>query len=271
VNKDKFQSAVLNYTSLEKDEAIELISLANNFPYSQLIHNLASRGAQDLDFLEKEKCLHQSAIYSTDRAVLKLIMTVPKQPRLVVIETHENTDQPNATVAPAHSNQPTEIQPSNLNGEALYIEVAEDLKRLSESKGKFEKVMAELEQESAKPLSKISQAKPLAESQLGSEENKNPAQKTKPEAPKQKEQTEIIDAFIKTQPSITPAKPVVLKSEDLSDKYDVYGENIVSETLVEILLKQGKKEKAIEMLKKLIWKFPQKKAYFAAQIEELKK
>jgi hypothetical protein len=41
--------------------------------------------------------------------------------------------------------------------------------------------------------------------------------------------------------------------------------------LVELLLKQGKKEKAVEMLKKLIWKFPQKKSYFAARIQELKK
>ena len=37
------------------------------------------------------------------------------------------------------------------------------------------------------------------------------------------------------------------------------------------IIKQGKKDKAIEVLKKLIWKFPQKKAYFAAQIEDLKK
>jgi hypothetical protein len=36
------------------------------------------------------------------------------------------------------------------------------------------------------------------------------------------------------------------------------------------LLSQGKKDKAVEVLRKLIWKFPQKKSYFAAQIEELK-
>ena len=60
-------------------------------------------------------------------------------------------------------------------------------------------------------------------------------------------------------------------SSDLAEKSLAYGDNIVSETLVEILLKQGKKDKAIEVLKKLIWKIPQKKAYFAAQIEELKK
>jgi TolA-binding protein len=41
--------------------------------------------------------------------------------------------------------------------------------------------------------------------------------------------------------------------------------------LAQILTRQGKKDKAIEVYKKLIWKFPQKKAYFAAQIEDLKK
>jgi len=91
---------------------------------------------------------------------------------------------------------------------------------------------------------------------------------------KQKEQLDIIDHFIKTQPSITNAKDKAGSTQegDLSSiKTGEFGDNIVSETLVELLLKQGKKDKAIEVLKKLIWKFPQKKAYFAAQIEELKK
>jgi len=94
-----------------------------------------------------------------------------------------------------------------------------------------------------------------------------------PESEKQKEQLEIIDQFIKTQPSISNAKekPAHIASGDLSTiKTGEFSDNIVSETLVDILLKQGKKDKAIEVLKKLIWKFPQKKAYFAAQIEELK-
>ena len=56
---------------------------------------------------------------------------------------------------------------------------------------------------------------------------------------------------------------------DLSERSSAFTDNIVSETLVEILIKQGKKGKAVEVLRKLIWKFPQKKAYFAAQIDEL--
>jgi len=95
-----------------------------------------------------------------------------------------------------------------------------------------------------------------------------------PENEKQKEQLKIIEKFIKTQPSITNPKDkgAATPPIDLSSiKTGEFNDNVVSETLVEILIKQGKKDKAIEVLKKLIWKFPQKKAYFAAQIEQLKK
>jgi hypothetical protein len=95
-----------------------------------------------------------------------------------------------------------------------------------------------------------------------------------PENEKQKEQLKIIEKFIKTQPSISNPKDknAATPPIDLSSiKTGEFNDNVVSETLVEILIKQGKKDKAIEVLKKLIWKFPQKKAYFAAQIEQLKK
>jgi hypothetical protein len=99
-------------------------------------------------------------------------------------------------------------------------------------------------------------------------------QPIEPESQKQKDQIEIIDQFIKTQPTISNSKdkPLPDAAVDLATtQAGEFNDHIVSETLVEILIKQGKKDKAIEVLKKLIWKFPQKKAYFAAQIEELKK
>ena len=46
-------------------------------------------------------------------------------------------------------------------------------------------------------------------------------------------------------------------------------DNLVWEKLGEIYAKQGKTEKATEIYHKLIWKFPQKKAYFAEKIESL--
>ncbi len=106
------------------------------------------------------------------------------------------------------------------------------------------------------------------------EEIKTSKKEIEPEGEKLKEQIQIIDHFIKIQPTISNVKERAqqIPAGDLSTiKSGEFGENIVSETLVELLIKQGKKDKAIEVLKKLIWKFPQKKAFFAAQIEDLKK
>ena len=87
---------------------------------------------------------------------------------------------------------------------------------------------------------------------------------------KQKEQSEIIEKFIKAQPAIPKPKASGSAAIDLTEKSSVLSKDVISETLVDLLIKQGKRDRAIEMLKKLIWKFPQKKAYFAARIQELK-
>jgi len=82
-------------------------------------------------------------------------------------------------------------------------------------------------------------------------------------------QAEIIDKFIGSDPKIPKSLDYDIPI-DLSEDFDL-DESISSETLVEILIKQGKKEKAIEMLNKMILKFPKKKLYFAHQIKELNK
>jgi hypothetical protein len=96
------------------------------------------------------------------------------------------------------------------------------------------------------------------------------------EKPNHVDQKKIIEKFIIEQPSIGSAKKVAEKTsdeinKDLSEKSTKFGDDLISENLAIILLKQGKKERAIDIYKKLIWKLPQKKAYFAARIEEIKK
>jgi hypothetical protein len=165
-------------------------------------------------------------------------------------------------------------------------EVLHDLEKLRELKHNFELTFEQFQhsktptpsptvKKKEAPVAELV-AEPSSEGLL--EEIKTTKKKITPETSKQKEQIELIDQFIKRQPSIAknsglPVAQTGSSSEasDLAEKNFSLTENIVSETLVEILLRQGKKDKAIEVLKKLIWKFPQKKAIFAAQIEELKK
>lgn len=296
LEKNQFHILVNNFTSLSSEETEQLISLQKEYPYSQIIYSLAARASADNQLNEKENQLHLSAIYSTDRAVLKSIMTALQKERKinlikkeskvdVVVEKKieipvekkpkEITTEPVSVPAATAAIEKT-IEPSiaDLSGDALYDEIMRDVERLKELKLQFEQVANGLSFPEVKSTRKTKISDP-DEGLL--QEIKTSKKRIKPEGPKQKEQIEIIDQFIKSQPGLirgksTPAATTTpAEREDLSDPNETYGENVVSETLVHILLKQGKKEKAVEVLKKLIWKFPQKKAYFAAQIEDLKK
>jgi hypothetical protein len=67
------------------------------------------------------------------------------------------------------------------------------------------------------------------------------------------EQNEVIEKLIQT-------------SSEASNK----NANVLTEAMAEVLLKQGKREKAVEMYQKLSLLNPSKSAYFAAKIESLK-
>jgi len=308
LEKKQFHTLLINYTALTREEAEVLMSLGKEFPYSQVIHTLAARATQDNQLPEKEEQLHLGAIYTTDRADFKSIMTeAPQERKQVLVESHEEKSQGAieivhsqveethtvSQVIPEYVSTPEtkdiiehqEIVSSTLNSEeftsndSFYDEIAHDLQRLKELKHIFEETAEQFENGTLAAsldfeTNHKKKGKPVDHTDELLTEIKSSKKKVKPEGPKQKEQIEIIEQFIKTQPSIkgkVASEEKSLPKDDLSEKSLLYNENIISETLVEILIKQGKKEKAIEVLKKLIWKFPQKKAYFAAQIEDLKK
>ncbi|QKZ14785.1 hypothetical protein [Spirosoma sp. KUDC1026] len=91
-------------------------------------------------------------------------------------------------------------------------------------------------------------------------------------AQQRQQQFDLIDSFIKAEPSISR---VGLKSgesfnqEDLTKRNQPATNGLVTETFAKILLKQGKTDKAIEIYQQLIVKSPAKKAYFAAKISEI--
>ncbi len=88
-----------------------------------------------------------------------------------------------------------------------------------------------------------------------------------------KKEEDIINKFIKEDPSIPKLSAADLPKEieDLSTKSTTVNKGLVSENYAKILGLQGKREKAIDIYNELILKNPEKKAYFEAQIEKLKK
>ncbi len=279
LEKKQFHILLSNYTSLSAEEAHSLILLEKEFPYSQVISSLAARAAQDNQLIEKEEQLHLAAICVTDRAVFKNIMTAPSQIRIqeeIEISLQASASPTISASLPIIATKPenTSSKAENTFEESIYEEVIHDLESLHNSMHIFEETVKNLEKGMTSNSLKANYKNQKHSAEADDEKSEIKAiEKAKPEVIKQQEQQEIIEQFIKAQPTIKGkvADQAIAPQGDLTEKNNGYNENIISETLAHILIKQGKKEKAIDILKKLIWKFPQKKAYFAAQIEELKK
>jgi hypothetical protein len=85
-----------------------------------------------------------------------------------------------------------------------------------------------------------------------------------------KEHQEIIDKIIKIEPRINKPKGEFFNSANKAKDSVVEDDSIVSETLARIYAMQGNLGKAIKTYEILSLKFPEKSAYFAALIKELK-
>ncbi|MBD1434573.1 hypothetical protein H8B06_17240 [Sphingobacterium sp. DN00404] len=80
---------------------------------------------------------------------------------------------------------------------------------------------------------------------------------------------EVIERFIREEPQIQPPQPENLNVENKARKSSEEQFDLVTETLASIYADQAMYVKAIEVYKKLILRFPEKKSYFATRIKEL--
>lgn len=94
---------------------------------------------------------------------------------------------------------------------------------------------------------------------------------TKPVTSPQPEGNSLIDRFIKEQPRIKGQKNTFYSPVNMAKKSVQESDEFITETLARIYVKQGNISKAIRSYQKLSLKFPEKTAYFAALIEELKR
>jgi hypothetical protein len=78
---------------------------------------------------------------------------------------------------------------------------------------------------------------------------------------------------MKKLPAAAQAKPIDVRSEEIVENlaaHSVEKEEVYTETMAEVWLRQGNREKAMEIYNKLSLLNPSKRAYFAAKIDSLK-
>lgn len=289
---NEFHKHLLDYPRMDKPFVDEVARLGASDPYCQLFPVLWARTCQDRANLENSTegkadasvALHRAAVFTADRTHLRELLEAPRP------ESPGTAQRPLAASIPGSLSATVKTPPQE-SGIPYADRVMESIRILREHMEQFEsmkvvgakaaaaskskKTKSTKEEPKEIPKSESTPVRTRRSSDPGESllhEIKTTHKKQKPENDRQVEQLEIIEQFIKTKPEGSrlqpPSAPAAVRA-DLAQGFENYSENVISETLVDILIRQGKKNKAIEVLKRLIWKFPQKKALFAARIQEL--
>tara|TARA_X000000950_G_scaffold276047_1_gene363290 strand:- start:364 stop:1092 length:729 start_codon:yes stop_codon:yes gene_type:complete len=95
-------------------------------------------------------------------------------------------------------------------------------------------------------------------------------QKAPQEKMKINDKFELIDSFLSKQAKIIPDKKATNK-EDLSEKSWTATDELMTQTLAKVFVKQKKYDNALEAYQILGLKYPEKNSFFADQIKEIKR
>lgn len=255
MNSSQFQEILKKADTLEKSDILQLKKVQENFPYFQIPHVLIAK----YEFQKKTNLAASSlgwaAITSPDRIWLK---------KLVEQEVSNSEKSPAEDLLP--EDQPE--KPSQASRTQSLKVLGEQLKGNSVEQEETTEKAIEEKPEPPKPKRRTRRAG--AGDDL-IETIKKREKKTIVDS-KKKEQIDLIKAFSKKSIKLATIKEIEANqnTENLAASSTQINDNLISESYAKLLLKQNKKDKAIEIYEKLGLKFPDKKAYFADLIQNLK-
>ena len=310
MNKQEFLHIINQPSAIGEKESEALEDMAKSFPYCQIAHALLAKSAHDKGSMMALQLLKTAAVYSVSRTALKNLIysesTWYESPSRVLSSVLATMPEDEAEVAKPPVPLPyTEPQGNSLENEISVIaaqwsqaEVTRRERLQSPSLGENEPKPT-FDEAPAKPAdnrviddlkatieelqrTKLAMAAkqrsqeemPSSEQDAVSEEDKDAPSVNFSEKPDRVQQIELIDRFIVSNPRMPSAAEIAeIEDEkgDLASESSRINENLVSENLAIILTKQGKINKAIEIYRKLILKYPEKTSYFASRIESLEK
>lgn len=245
MNKQQFINLIKTPNELSNESINALKILVSEFPFCQSAEILFVLNLFKDENISFHNQLKITAVYAQSRNILRK--------HLNSLTTSENK----TVVLPdefSSSSKQTIIIPPDISKHTSYKTDHSKIERLKKI---IDKRLAEIDadQKNKAKSPNISKIKETS---------------NKPEKIKQKSKIDIIDNFIRNNPSITSNKLEFFNPLDEA-KHSIVDEiNIVSETLAKIYKDQKLFSKAIKIYEKLILKFPEKSSYFANQIKKIR-
>lgn len=286
--------------SMNRDSIMDLTDLANQFPYSSIVHTVLAMNMHLVNHIVYDSQLKLAASMMPDRNLLRLhiqkinqLKTLPDlpdeyrpiTPSASYVETEIKTEKDQKTeetqqaekpvkdVNPPQKTAPKKDVSENVNAESVKKPQEKEEKADETLQDHIKATVEEQEQSFStdRKRQSLDELKRILAERINEIENKKKQPSKSKKTEESHEKKAIIEKFIAENPSISRPKPefynpVVSAQNSLVDQ-----ENIVSETLAKIYLNQGHHDKAISVYQKLSLKYPEKSIYFAGLIEEAKK
>ena len=302
LNLNDFTSILQNPGTVTTDTTPSLEAIVNEFPYFQSARALHLKGLYNQDSFKYNQALKITAAHSTDRTVLFDFIT---SEYFAAADTELQPLEEEAPVVPAIKEEPQELKISPIEASilesikeaALHAVPAEKIpeqERIPEPvpESDFAPPATDLitlppeptpefnlgigkpldfssdEKHSFQEWLQLSHLKPIERHTTP----ENPAPTTEPIIeidPERQKKQELIDKFIETNPKIVSVKNAT-PAVSLNERINSESSYLMTETLAKVYLEQKKYQKAIQAYEILILKYPEKNAFFADRILDIK-
>ena len=136
MEKENFIEVLRHYSESSEEEALNVLSLKESYPYSQLLHALSARVSKDHSFINHQKELQLAAVYAADRSVLKDVMTLDNllatrpAPKIQPLKTGAKSGTAVPVAAVQVTSQPVAVAATSDGMDSLADQVLSDLEKL---------------------------------------------------------------------------------------------------------------------------------------------